>query len=36
MAHEAFEDQEVAKRLNADYVPVKVDREERPEIDLAD
>ena len=34
MAHESFEDQEVAKRLNADYVPVKVDREERPEIDL--
>ena len=34
MAHESFEDREVAKRLNADYVPVKVDREERPEIDM--
>lgn len=33
MAHESFEDKEVAEVLNRDYVPVKVDREERPDID---
>jgi uncharacterized protein YyaL (SSP411 family) len=33
MAHESFEDAEVAARLNAGYVPVKVDREERPDVD---
>ncbi len=33
MAHESFEDDEVAKRLNATFVPIKVDREERPDID---
>ncbi len=33
MAHESFEDAEVAERLNASYVAVKVDREERPDID---
>lgn len=33
MAHESFEDQEVADLLNANYVPIKVDREERPDID---
>ena len=33
MAHESFEDEGVAKVLNRDYICVKVDREERPDID---
>jgi uncharacterized protein len=33
MAHESFEDEEVAGVLNAHFVAVKVDREERPDID---
>ena len=33
MAHESFEDQEVAKLMNETFVSVKVDREERPDID---
>uniref|UniRef100_A0A831XDX9 Thioredoxin domain-containing protein n=1 Tax=Geobacter metallireducens TaxID=28232 RepID=A0A831XDX9_GEOME len=33
MAHESFEDQEVAAVLNRDFVAIKVDREERPDID---
>ncbi|TQM62666.1 thioredoxin domain-containing protein [Humibacillus xanthopallidus] len=33
MAHESFEDDEVAATLNAHFVSVKVDREERPDID---
>jgi hypothetical protein len=33
MAHESFEDEAVAKILNDRFVPVKVDREERPDID---
>jgi len=33
MAHESFEDAEVARVLNAGFVPIKVDREERPDID---
>ena len=33
MAHESFEDIEVAGLLNRDFVCVKVDREERPDID---
>ena len=33
MAHESFEDEEAALLLNAHFVPVKVDREERPDID---
>jgi len=33
MAHESFEDPVVAARLNASFVAVKVDREERPDID---
>lgn len=33
MAHESFEDEEVAVILNRDYICVKVDREERPDID---
>ncbi|MFD1167690.1 thioredoxin domain-containing protein [Oceanobacillus caeni] len=33
MAHESFEDEEVAKILKENYVSIKVDREERPDID---
>ncbi len=33
MAHESFEDDEVAQVLNRDFVAIKVDREERPDID---
>lgn len=33
MARESFEDDEVARLLNEHYVAVKVDREERPDID---
>ncbi len=33
MAHECFEDEEVAELLNHDYISIKVDREERPDID---
>lgn len=33
MAHECFEDNEIANLLNRDYISIKVDREERPDID---
>src|SRR5580700_4988790 len=33
MAHESFEDYEVAAVMNAGFVCIKVDREERPDID---
>ena len=33
MAHESFEDPAVAEQLNADFVSIKVDREERPDVD---
>ena len=33
MAHESFEDDTVAQAVNADFLPVKVDREERPDVD---
>ncbi|MHB1087525.1 MAG: thioredoxin domain-containing protein [Acidimicrobiales bacterium] len=33
MAHETFEDPEIARVLNASFVSVKVDREERPDVD---
>ena len=33
MAHESFEDEEVARILNKYYIAIKVDREERPDID---
>jgi len=33
MAEESFEDPEVAKLLNDSFVCIKVDREERPDID---
>ena len=35
MAHESFEDFEVASVLNRSYVSIKVDREERPDVDEA-
>lgn len=35
MAHESFEDQATADYLNAHFVAVKVDREERPDVDAA-
>ena len=33
MAHESFEDADVAAAMNAAFVNVKVDREERPDVD---
>ena len=33
MAHESFEDDEVARELNRNFISIKVDREERPDID---
>ncbi|MBV8897408.1 MAG: thioredoxin domain-containing protein [Acidobacteriaceae bacterium] len=33
MAHESFEDERVAELLNRDFVPIKLDREERPDVD---
>jgi uncharacterized protein YyaL (SSP411 family) len=33
MAHESFESREVAEVLNTSFVPIKVDREERPDVD---
>ncbi|SIQ24516.1 thioredoxin domain-containing protein [Maribacter ulvicola] len=33
MEHECFEDEEVAKTMNAHFINIKVDREERPDID---
>ena len=33
MAHESFEDRQVAEILNRSFIPVKVDREERPDVD---
>ena len=33
MAHESFEDDDIAAYVNAHFVPVKVDREERPDVD---
>jgi uncharacterized protein YyaL (SSP411 family) len=33
MAHESFEDDDVAEAVNSRFVPVKVDREERPDVD---
>jgi uncharacterized protein YyaL (SSP411 family) len=33
MAHESFEDPEIAAVMNDWFVPVKVDREERPDVD---
>ncbi len=33
MAHESFEDEATAAQMNAEFINVKVDREERPDID---
>jgi uncharacterized protein YyaL (SSP411 family) len=33
MEHESFEDSEVAEAMNSNFINVKVDREERPDID---
>jgi hypothetical protein len=33
MERESFEDEAIAARLNRDFVPIKVDREERPDLD---
>ena len=33
MAHESFENEGVAELLNREFVPIKMDREERPDID---
>lgn len=33
MAHESFEDEAVAEAINRDFIPIKVDREERPDVD---
>ena len=33
MEREAFSDESVAKLLNEKFVPIKVDREERPDVD---
>jgi uncharacterized protein YyaL (SSP411 family) len=34
MAHESFEDEEVGRNLNESFVSIKVDREERPDVDM--
>jgi uncharacterized protein YyaL (SSP411 family) len=33
MEHESFEDPQVASLINENFIPIKVDREERPDID---
>jgi len=33
MEHESFEDEEVAKLMNENFISIKIDREERPDID---
>ncbi|AFU58231.1 protein of unknown function DUF255 [Candidatus Nitrososphaera gargensis Ga9.2] len=33
MAHESFEDDEIAKIMNEHFINIKVDREERPDLD---
>ncbi|VAW26390.1 Uncharacterized protein YyaL, partial [hydrothermal vent metagenome] len=33
MEHESFENEEVAKVMNENFISIKVDREERPDID---
>jgi uncharacterized protein YyaL (SSP411 family) len=33
MAHESFEDPEVARLMNVHFINIKVDREERPDVD---
>ena len=33
MERESFESEEIGKMLNENFVPIKVDREERPDVD---
>jgi len=33
MAHESFENEEIARIINESFIPIKVDRDERPDID---
>ena len=33
MAHESFEDEAIAQQINESFIPIKVDREERPDVD---
>jgi uncharacterized protein len=33
LAHESFEDEATAAMINKNFIPIKVDREERPEVD---
>ena len=33
MAHESFENEETAKLMNEKFINIKVDREERPDLD---
>jgi Highly conserved protein containing a thioredoxin domain len=33
MAHESFENEEVAAIMNREFINIKVDREERPDVD---
>src|SRR5512134_6074 len=33
MAHESFEDEQIAQLMNEHFVNIKVDREERPDVD---
>src|SRR5919205_1170748 len=33
MAHESFENEQIAAVMNANFVNIKVDREERPDVD---
>ena len=33
MAHESFEDPQIAELINTWFIPIKVDREERPDLD---
>ena len=34
MERESFENEETAKLINENFIPIKVDREERPDVDL--
>lgn len=33
MAHESFDNPQIARLLNENFIPIKIDREERPDID---
>src|SRR5690349_11893994 len=33
MAHESFENADIAKQMNEHFVNIKIDREERPDLD---